>query len=75
MARLSLDRQAQQEKSLIKSDSRPSVLEIYPVLSWVPNSGTTFCDLTQECPESILLHLLRMIGWGWGAHTHDWCLL
>lgn len=46
-----------------------SLKSTHTVLSCVPNSGAVFFGLSQECPEAILLHLLRMAGCVWGTHT------
>lgn len=46
-----------------------SLKSTHTVLSCVPNSGAVFFGLSQECPEAILLHLLRMAGCVCGTHT------
>lgn len=77
--RLSLDWQTQLGEKLYHVLT-PGLLPLkstHAVLSWVPNSGAIFCNSSQERPESILLHLLRINLGGVGqgeTHTHDRCL-
>lgn len=63
------------EKSLIKSDSRPSVLEIYPD-SFI--LGAQFWHhILRFIPEVPRVDPLRLTANDWVGvgRTHDWCLL